>query len=81
MTAALAALANGLAFFVTGTFFVEVVFGISGLGGLTYEAIRNKDIALLVGLCMVFAVTITAISVALEDVLRLLNPRLREAYA
>jgi peptide/nickel transport system permease protein len=81
LTTALAALANGLAFFVTGTFFVEVVFGISGLGGLTYEAIRNKDIALLVGLCMVFAVTITAISVALEVVLRLLNPRLREAYA
>jgi len=81
LTAALAALANGLAFFVTGTFFVELVFGISGLGGLTYEAIRNKDIALLVGLCMVFAATITAISVTLEVVLRFLNPRLRETYA
>jgi peptide/nickel transport system permease protein len=81
LTAALAALANGLAFFVTGTFFVEVVFGISGLGGLTYEAVRNKDIALLVGLCTVFAATITAISVALEVTLRFLNPRLRHTYA
>jgi len=81
LTTALAALANGLAFFVTGTFFVEVVFGISGLGGLTYDAIRNKDIALLVGLCIVFAVSITAISVTLEAALRFLNPRLREAHA
>jgi len=80
LTSALAALANGLAFFVTGTFFVEVVFGIPGLGRLTYEAIRNKDIALLAGLCVVFAVAITAISVTLETVLRLMDPRLREAH-
>jgi peptide/nickel transport system permease protein len=81
LTAALAALANGLAAFVTGTFFVEVIFGISGLGRLTYEAIGNKDIALLAGLCMVFAIAITAISAGLDLAQLLIDPRLRSRHA
>jgi len=81
MTAALAALANGLAAFWTGTFFVEVIFGIGGLGQLTYEAISNKDIALLAALCLVFAIGITVISATLEVCQLLLDPRLRENRA
>jgi peptide/nickel transport system permease protein len=81
ITPALAALANGLAFFVTGTFFVEVAFGIPGLGGLTYEAVRNKDIPVLVAVCILFAVTITLISTALDLAMILLNPKLRGRHA
>jgi len=80
ITPALAALANSLAFFITGTFFVEVVFGITGLGSLTYEAIRNNDLALLMGLCIVFAAAISIISAALEIALTLSNPRLRDRH-
>lgn len=80
ITPALAALANSLAFFITGTFFVEVVFGITGLGSLTYEAIRNNDLALLMGLCIVFAAAISIISAALEIALTLSNPRLRNRH-
>lgn len=80
VTPALAALANSLAFFITGTFFVEVVFGVTGLGSLTYEAIRNNDLSLLMALCMVFAAGIGVISTALEITLILLNPRLRSGH-
>lgn len=80
VTPALAALANSLAFFVTGTFFVEVVFGVTGLGSLTYDAIRNNDLALLMGLCMVFAVAISMISTTLDIVLILSNPRMRGSH-
>lgn len=81
LTPSLAAFANSLAFFVTGTFFVEVVFGITGLGGLTYESIRNKDLPLLVGLCVVFATAITLISVFLEMAITIINPHVRQHHA
>lgn len=81
LTPALAALANGLAFFVTGTFFVEVAFGIPGLGGLTYEAVRNKDIPVLAAACILFAFSITLVSASLDMMLTLINPRLRRRHA
>lgn len=78
LTAALPALANAIAVFVTGTFFVEVIFGIPGLGRLTYEAIANKDIALLSALCLVFAMAICTLSTLLEFSRLMVDPRLRE---
>lgn len=77
LTAALPALANAIAVFVTGTFFVEVIFGIPGLGRLTYEAIANKDLALLSALCLVFAIAICTISAMLEFTRLIVDPRLR----
>jgi peptide/nickel transport system permease protein len=79
LTPAMAALANGLAFFVTGSFFVEVVFGISGWGTLAYEAVRNKDIAVLVGVTLVFGAGICVISALLQLTLAALDPRARSA--
>lgn len=81
ITPALGALANNLAIFVTGSFFVEVVFGITGLGGLTYEAIRNRDLPLLMGICITYAVFITMISALLETALFAVNPRMRLRHA
>jgi peptide/nickel transport system permease protein len=78
---ALAGLANGLAGFVTGTFFVEVTFGIPGLGWLTWQAIANRDIPLLAALCILFAVAVTAISALLDLVRFGLDPRLRGEHA
>jgi peptide/nickel transport system permease protein len=77
----LAGVANGLAGFVTGTFFVEVTFSIPGLGWLTWQAIANRDIPLLAALCMFFAIAISAIS-ALLDLARFgLDPRIRGQHA
>jgi peptide/nickel transport system permease protein len=75
ITPAMAAFANGVAFFVTGTFFVEVVFGIGGLGTLAYEAVRNKDVSVLVGVSIVFAGAICSISAVLQLLLLALDPR------
>jgi peptide/nickel transport system permease protein len=75
ITPAMAAFANGVAFFVTGTFFVEVVFGIGGLGTLAYEAVRNKDVSVLVGVSIVFAGSICSISAVLQLLLAVLDPR------
>jgi peptide/nickel transport system permease protein len=80
LTAALPAFANAMAVFLTGTFFVEVIFGISGLGRLTYEAISNKDITLLAALCLLFATAISMVSTLLEIVRFAIDPRLRSPH-
>ncbi len=80
VTAPISAFANGLAYFVTGTFFVEVAFGIGGLGTLTYESIRNKDVTVLAGVCLFFALAVSSISVLLDLAQHLLDPVLRRSH-
>ena len=80
LTAPVSAIANGLAYFFTGTFFVEVAFGVGGIGSLTYEAIQNKDMTVLAGVCLLFAVIISALSAVLDLTQHLLNPRLRRSH-
>ncbi|MGH8759145.1 MAG: ABC transporter permease subunit [Burkholderiales bacterium] len=79
LPAALAALANSLAYFATGAFFVEAVFGIPGLGRLAQEALRNKDMAVLAGLCLVFAIVVLLLSATLNALQRWLDPRVNRA--
>jgi peptide/nickel transport system permease protein len=79
LAAPVSAIANGLAYFFTGTFFVEVAFGIGGIGSLTYDAIRNKDITVLAGVCVLFAFVISAISAVLDLAQHVLSPRLRRS--
>ena len=80
VTAPVSAFANGLAYFVTGTFFVEVAFGIGGVGTLTYESIRNKDVTVLAGVCLIFALTVSAISAVLDLAQHVLDPVLRRSH-
>jgi peptide/nickel transport system permease protein len=59
---ALGSLGNGIATFITGGVFVEIIFGIPGIGALTYQAIQNKDLPLISGMCIVFAITIALLT-------------------
>jgi len=79
-TAPVSALANGLAYFVTGTFFVEAAFGIGGLGTLTYDSIRNKDVTVLASICLLFAFVVSAVSAVLDLSQHLMDPRLRRSH-
>lgn len=79
-TAPVSALANGLAYFVTGTFFVEAAFGIGGLGTLTYDSIRNKDVTVLASICLLFAFVVSAVSAILDLSQHLMDPRLRRSH-
>jgi peptide/nickel transport system permease protein len=80
LNAPLSAIANGLAYFFTGTFFVEVAFGIGGLGSLTYEAVRNKDVTVIAGVCLLFAVSISGLSLVLDIAHHAFVPRLRRSH-
>lgn len=80
LPAPVSAIANGLAYFFTGTFFVEVAFGVGGIGSLTYEAIRSKDITVLAGICLLFAIVISILSAMLDLAQHLVNPRMRRSH-
>jgi ABC-type dipeptide/oligopeptide/nickel transport system permease component len=76
----LASVANGTASFLTGTLFVEVIFGIPGLGRLAYDAIRTNDLALLAPLLLVFAVGTSSLAMALDLILFIVDPRFRRRH-
>ena len=59
---------NALAFFFTSAFFVETVFGIGGLGRLAQEAIRQKDVATLNGVCLALCALVTITSLVMDAV-------------
>ncbi len=62
-----------------GLIIVEGVFGLPGLGGAVFEAIRSRDRSLLIGLVTVFIlVTLVANTVA-DLLIALIDPRLRSA--
>jgi peptide/nickel transport system permease protein len=75
---ALAVFTNNLAFFVTGAFFVEIIFGIPGLGRLAQQAIEQKDIPVLSGVCITIAVFVLLLSFGLDIASRFLSPRVNE---
>jgi ABC-type dipeptide/oligopeptide/nickel transport system permease component len=45
---------------------------------LAQEALRNKDVAVLSGLCLSFAVIVILLSTTLDTVQRKLDPRARK---
>jgi ABC-type dipeptide/oligopeptide/nickel transport system permease component len=71
----LALIANHISFFVTGSLFVEVVFGIGGLGRLAQESLHNKDLQLLGGVCLLFAISSFLCTAALRSAHLWLDPR------
>ncbi len=81
ISAPVSAIANGLAYFATGTFFVEVAFGIGGIGTLTYDAIRNKDLTVLAAICLLFAMMISIVSAVLDVAQQVIDPKLRRRHA
>ena len=60
-----------------GTLLVEVVFGLRGVGRLTYDALRDLDLAMVMA-CVLYASVFVVIANALVDALAAaLDPRLR----
>ena len=60
-----------------GTLLTEVVFGLHGIGRLTYDALRNLDLAMIMGTVLYAAILVVAVNAAMDLVQRWLDPRLR----
>ncbi|WP_376093720.1 ABC transporter permease [Roseomonas sp. CCTCC AB2023176] len=59
-----------------GAVVTEAVFNLSGLGGLTQQAVGNQDFAVLQGIVLVSALAFVLISLAVDLAAPLLDPRL-----
>ncbi|MCE8005608.1 ABC transporter permease [Aestuariivita sp.] len=62
---------------IGGTVIVERLFSYGGLGNLAIDAVINRDLPLIQGIVLVFAVIFVLINLAVDLLYAVLNPRLR----
>lgn len=66
-----------LAYTVTGSFVVEKIFTIPGLGGEFIGAINGRDYTLIMGTTIFLATLIVAMNVVVDIVYKLVDPRIK----
>ncbi|MEO8203261.1 MAG: ABC transporter permease [Betaproteobacteria bacterium] len=64
-------------FLVGGTVLVELIFAYPGIGNMLYGAASNRDLPLIQGVTLVFALLFILLNIAIELTYSLANPRLR----
>ncbi|WP_274627252.1 ABC transporter permease [Arvimicrobium flavum] len=64
-------------FLIGGTVIVERLFSYEGLGNMAIDAVINRDLPLIQGIVLVFALLFVLINLAVDLMYALLNPRLR----
>ena len=62
---------------VTGTFVVELIFGIPGLGKYFVNSISNRDYPVIMGTVLLYAMVLTLANVTVDIVYAFLDPRIR----
>ena len=62
---------------VTGTFIIELVFGIPGLGKYFVTSISNRDYPVIMGTILLYAVFLVAANLVVDIVYGFLDPRIR----
>lgn len=66
-------------FLIGGTVIIERLFSYEGLGNMAIDAVINRDLPLIQGIVILFAVIFTAINLTVDLLYAVLNPRLRHA--
>ncbi|MFC4994039.1 ABC transporter permease [Rubritalea tangerina] len=79
MMPAVTFLGPAFAAIITGSFIVETIFQIPGMGQHFVNAVTSKDYALLQGLVIFYGFLMAGANLLVDIALVLLNPRLREA--
>ena len=64
-------------FLLGGTVIVERLFSYEGLGNLAIDAVVNRDLPLIQGIVLLFAVLFVSVNLAVDLCYAALNPRLR----
>ncbi len=62
---------------MTGSFVVETIFGVPGMGQHFVDAVTAKDLFLIVGLVLFYGILMGLANLAVDIILMFLNPRLR----
>jgi ABC-type dipeptide/oligopeptide/nickel transport system permease component len=64
-------------FLVGGTVITERIFAFPGIGNMAVDAVINRDLPLIQGLVLVFAVIFIAVNMLVDLLQLVFNPRLR----
>ncbi|MFK7754828.1 MAG: ABC transporter permease [Sedimentitalea sp.] len=66
-------------FLIGGTVIIERLFSYEGLGNMAIDAVINRDLPLIQGIVLLFALLFTLVNLAVDMLYVVLNPRLRHA--
>ena len=66
-------------FLIGGTVIIERLFSYEGLGNMAIDAVINRDLPLIQGIVILFAVIFTGVNLIVDLLYTVLNPRLRHA--
>jgi len=66
-------------FLIGGTVIIERLFSFEGLGNMAIDAVINRDLPLIQGIVILFAVIFTGVNLLVDLCYAALNPRLRHA--
>lgn len=64
-------------FLFGGTLLVEIIYSFPGMGNLMVDAIRNADLPIIQAVGLTYCVMVLVISVAVDSLYLILNPKLR----
>jgi peptide/nickel transport system permease protein len=64
-------------FLIGGTVLIEKLFGLPGLGNMAIDAVINRDLPLIEGIVLTFAVIFIAVNLGVDILNVRLNPKLR----
>lgn len=67
----------GLAWMLGGSFIIETIFSLPGLGQATVHAIYQRDFTVLQGCLLVYSLTVVCASLAVDLIYAALDPRIR----
>lgn len=70
-----------LGFIVTGSFVVELIFGIPGIGRYYITAVQARDYSVVMGVTVLLAIVIIIANLIVDILYGFLDPRTREARA
>ena len=66
-----------LAFLVTGSFIIEQIFGIPGMGKFYISSIATRDYSLLMAMTMLYAFAVAFLNVVVDVLYAYIDPRIR----
>ncbi len=66
-----------LAFLVTGSFIIESIFGIPGIGRYFITSISQKDYGVLMAMTMLYAFAIAFLNLVVDVLYAYIDPRIR----
>lgn len=62
---------------ITGSFIVETIFGIPGIGRLSVQAVQSRDYPVIMATTLLYALTIAIANLAVDVLYSVIDPRVR----